>query len=251
VPVPGGERDKSAGVTDNAGGFASVTVVKRSIAVVDRQKSAGNRRIAVGSMSIAGGDLSVAGGGLSVDGGNRDVDAARRDCGRRGEPLERAQPSSNTSSIKLFAALTWLGRGNGARLSVDTNVFNARGRRPYRHRTAQPRLNDAEQPVVPPTPRHRPCLPYVSIMAVGWAQDGAVQDQIDATVDSAVKRARSRLAQGESLLACEECGEAIPEARRQALPGVRRCVPCQSEADRLDVHQSLYNRRGSKDSQLR
>jgi RNA polymerase-binding transcription factor DksA len=55
-------------------------------------------------------------------------------------------------------------------------------------------------------------------MAVGWAQDGAVQDQIDATVESAVKRARSRLAHGESLLACEECGEPIPEARRQALP---------------------------------
>jgi phage/conjugal plasmid C-4 type zinc finger TraR family protein len=88
-------------------------------------------------------------------------------------------------------------------------------------------------------------------MAVGWAQDGAVQDQIDATVDSAIKRARSRLAQGESLLLCEECSEPIPEARRQALPGVRRCVPCQSEADRLDAHQSLYNRRGSKDSQLK
>jgi phage/conjugal plasmid C-4 type zinc finger TraR family protein len=88
-------------------------------------------------------------------------------------------------------------------------------------------------------------------MAVGWAQDGAVQDQIDATVDSAVKRARSRLAQGESSLTCEECGEPIPEARRQALPGVRRCVPCQSEADQLDVHQGLYNRRGSKDSQLK
>ncbi|HEY6462989.1 MAG TPA: DksA/TraR family C4-type zinc finger protein [Polyangiaceae bacterium] len=88
-------------------------------------------------------------------------------------------------------------------------------------------------------------------MAVGWAQDGAVQDQIDATVDSAVKRARSRLAQGESLLTCEECGEAIPEARRKALPGVRKCVPCQSEADQLDVRQSLYNRRGSKDSQLK
>jgi phage/conjugal plasmid C-4 type zinc finger TraR family protein len=88
-------------------------------------------------------------------------------------------------------------------------------------------------------------------MAVGWAQDGAVQDQIDATVDSAVKRVRSRLAQGESLLACEECGESIPEARRRALPGVRTCVPCQSKADRLDVRQSLYNRRGSKDSQLK
>lgn len=78
-----------------------------------------------------------------------------------------------------------------------------------------------------------------------------MQDQIDATVDSAVKRARSRLAQGESLLTCEECGESIPEARRRALPGVRRCVPCQSEADGLDARQSLYNRRGSKDSQLK
>lgn len=94
-------------------------------------------------------------------------------------------------------------------------------------------------------------MPYVSVMAVGWAQDGAVQDQIDATVDSAVKRARSRLAQGESFLACEECGESIPEARRRALPGVRRCVLCQSEVDRFDVHQNLYNRRGSKDSQLK
>jgi len=52
-------------------------------------------------------------------------------------------------------------------------------------------------------------------------------------------------------VACEECGEPIPEARRQALPGVRRCVPCQSETDRRDVRQSLYNRRGSKDSQLK
>ena len=88
-------------------------------------------------------------------------------------------------------------------------------------------------------------------MAVGWAQDGAVQDQIDATVDGAVNRARSRLAQGESLLTCEECGEPIPEGRRRALPGVRRCVPCQSEADQRDVQPRLYNRRGSKDSQLK
>jgi phage/conjugal plasmid C-4 type zinc finger TraR family protein len=113
------------------------------------------------------------------------------------------------------------------------------------------KLNEAEQPAAPSRPRHHPFLPYVSTMAVGWAHDGAVQAQIDATVESAVKRARSRLAQGQSLFACEECGEPIPEARRQALPGVRRCVPCQSEADRLDVHQSLYNRRGSKDSQLK
>jgi RNA polymerase-binding transcription factor DksA len=47
------------------------------------------------------------------------------------------------------------------------------------------------------------------------------------------------------------CASVIPEARRRALPGVRKCVPCQSEADRLDARQSLYNRRGSKDSQLK
>ena len=75
-------------------------------------------------------------------------------------------------------------------------------------------------------------------MAGGWAKDGAVQDQIDASVDDAVKRARSRLPRGESLLECEECGEAIPEARRQAVPGVRLCVNCQSELDQAESAQA-------------
>jgi len=88
-------------------------------------------------------------------------------------------------------------------------------------------------------------------MAGGWSRDGAVQEQIDASVESEVARARSRLASGESLLLCEECEELIPEARRHAVPGVRRCVSCQTEADEQDRRESLYNRRGSKDSQLR
>lgn len=89
-------------------------------------------------------------------------------------------------------------------------------------------------------------------MAVGWARDGAVQEQIDATVASEVARARSRLAgAGESLVHCEDCDEEIPAARRRAVPGVRRCVTCQEEADREDRRASLYNRRGSKDSQLK
>jgi phage/conjugal plasmid C-4 type zinc finger TraR family protein len=88
-------------------------------------------------------------------------------------------------------------------------------------------------------------------MAVGWAQDGAVQEQIDASVDDAVNRARLALGKGESLAHCEECGEDIPEARRRAVPGARRCVVCQSEADRRYVDHSPYNRRGSKDSQLK
>ena len=89
-------------------------------------------------------------------------------------------------------------------------------------------------------------------MAVGWSRDGAEQEQIDATVESAVELARSRLPDGESLTHCEECGEAIPEARRKAIPGVRYCVKCQSELERdLKKADSLYNRKGSKDSQLK
>ncbi len=88
-------------------------------------------------------------------------------------------------------------------------------------------------------------------MAGGFAKDGAVQDQIDATVEDAVKRARDRLPHGESLTNCEECGNAIPAARREAVPGVRLCVPCQAEQDKKTVNVSGYNRRGSKDSQLR
>ncbi|WP_024562202.1 DksA/TraR family C4-type zinc finger protein [Franconibacter helveticus 513] len=88
-------------------------------------------------------------------------------------------------------------------------------------------------------------------MASGWANDGAVQDQIDSTVEDAVARARRDLPTGESLEFCELCDEPIPEARRKAIPGVRLCVNCQQKQD--DHHQrfSPYNRRGSKDSQLR
>jgi len=88
-------------------------------------------------------------------------------------------------------------------------------------------------------------------MAKGWAGEDAAQDQIDATVEDAVRRARSRLPAGPSLSHCEACGEAIPEARRAAVPGVRLCLPCQEERDREAGSFSGYNRRGSKDSQLR
>ena len=88
-------------------------------------------------------------------------------------------------------------------------------------------------------------------MAGGWSKDGAIQDQIDASVEDAVKEARARLSRGESLKYCEDCGEEIPKARREALPGIRRWVQCQELADDRDEQQSLFNRRGSKDSQLR
>lgn len=88
-------------------------------------------------------------------------------------------------------------------------------------------------------------------MAGGFAKDGAVQDQIDATIEDAVKHARGQLPSGESLKNCEECDAAIPEARREAIQGVRLCVACQEELDKENKKTSGYNRRGSKDSQLR
>jgi phage/conjugal plasmid C-4 type zinc finger TraR family protein len=88
-------------------------------------------------------------------------------------------------------------------------------------------------------------------MAVGWSRDGAVQEQIDATVESGVQLAKSRLPEGEGLTHCEECEVAIPEARRKALPGVRYCVRCQSEIEKKQKAATLYNRRGNKDSQLK
>ncbi len=88
-------------------------------------------------------------------------------------------------------------------------------------------------------------------MATGWAGDGAVNEQIDATVKDAVERARSRLPQGPGLTHCAECGANIPAARRAAVPGVRLCLTCQQVADATAAGVPGYNRRGSKDSQLR
>lgn len=88
-------------------------------------------------------------------------------------------------------------------------------------------------------------------MAGGWSRDGAVQDQIDASLEDAIALARSRLPEGDSLTYCEECENEIPEARRLAVPGVRLCVNCQTELDKQQTTLSSFNRRASKDSQLR
>jgi phage/conjugal plasmid C-4 type zinc finger TraR family protein len=88
-------------------------------------------------------------------------------------------------------------------------------------------------------------------MATGWAGDGAVQDQIDATIKDGVSRAKSKLPTGPSLTHCANCGKEIPEARRTAIPGVKLCVACQEEEDKEAAQFAGYNRRGSKDSQLR
>lgn len=83
-------------------------------------------------------------------------------------------------------------------------------------------------------------------MAVGWSRDGAVQEQIDATVEAEIELARKRLPAGDSLTHCEECDVAIPEARRKAMPGVRYCVACQSEVEKIRRQQRSIIEGGAK-----
>ncbi len=89
-------------------------------------------------------------------------------------------------------------------------------------------------------------------MAGGWARDGAVNEQIEASISDELQRmqAKKRLV-GDSLTHCAECEEPIPERRRQALPGVKLCIECQSERDARPEMRGGINRRGSKDSQLK
>ena len=89
-------------------------------------------------------------------------------------------------------------------------------------------------------------------MAGGWAPDGAVNEQIEASIQDELARMKARKALvGESLEECAECGEDIPEARRVALPGVKLCIECQNERDGRVKMRGGINRRGSKDSQLK
>jgi phage/conjugal plasmid C-4 type zinc finger TraR family protein len=87
-------------------------------------------------------------------------------------------------------------------------------------------------------------------MASGWAPDGAVQDQIDDSITDAVRLARARLPSGPGEIECQICGEEIPLARRQAMPGATTCVDCQSGLDKRPVAGGI-NRRASKDSLLK
>ncbi|WP_164661068.1 DksA/TraR family C4-type zinc finger protein [Tropicibacter sp. Alg240-R139] len=89
-------------------------------------------------------------------------------------------------------------------------------------------------------------------MAGGWARDGAVGEQIEASISDELARMKQRGApQGESRTHCAECEEPIPEKRRLALPGVKLCIDCQQERDGAFQARAGINRRGSKDSQLK
>ena len=91
-------------------------------------------------------------------------------------------------------------------------------------------------------------------MAGGWARDDAVNDQIEVSTKEAIERARLRAAaarNGPSAEFCVECDEPIPQARRDAIPGVQLCVDCQSGRDKARRPAGGINRRASKDSQLK
>lgn len=86
-------------------------------------------------------------------------------------------------------------------------------------------------------------------MAVGFVNDDGINKTIESTVLNGIDFARSNLYYGESEQYCIDCDEEIPEKRRIVLKGVKRCVKCQSKVD--NSYKEYYNRRGSKDSQLR
>lgn len=89
-------------------------------------------------------------------------------------------------------------------------------------------------------------------MAGGWARDGAVSEQIEASISDELARMQAQKRPvGESLTHCAECEEPIPEKRRFALPGVKLCLDCQQERDGAFKARGGINRRGSKDSQLK
>lgn len=86
----------------------------------------------------------------------------------------------------------------------------------------------------------------------GWGGEDNFQETIQATVDDAVDWARLELhirESQESELYCEDCGNEIPIQRRLASKGCTRCVKCQGSHD--VTTRPYYNRRGSKDSQIR
>lgn len=89
-------------------------------------------------------------------------------------------------------------------------------------------------------------------MAGGWAKDGAVGEQIEASINDELARMKARAVPvGQSLTHCAECEEPIPEARRRALPGVKLCLDCVQDRERSFQARPGINRRGSKDSQLK
>lgn len=59
-----------------------------------------------------------------------------------------------------------------------------------------------------------------------------LNDFTDAAIEAHLAGRQRR--SGPSAYRCEECGDAIPEARRQAEPGTQHCTDCKSYLERLN-----------------
>ncbi len=54
---------------------------------------------------------------------------------------------------------------------------------------------------------------------------------VDRSTQAAVAAARAAVAAGPAARECDKCGDEIPQARREAVPGARLCVECLTEAE--------------------
>lgn len=86
-------------------------------------------------------------------------------------------------------------------------------------------------------------------MASGFGSVDNFQETIQATLDNGIDFARAQLPTGESEAYCLDCSNEIPEPRRLAMKGCKYCITCQVKYE--STFNSGYNRRASKDSQLR
>lgn len=89
-------------------------------------------------------------------------------------------------------------------------------------------------------------------MVGGCSKDGAVSEQIEASINDELARMQARkVPLGSSLSHCAECKEQISEQRRLAVVEVKLCLDCVRERETQHQNRVGINRRGSKESQLK
>ncbi len=75
-------------------------------------------------------------------------------------------------------------------------------------------------------------------MASGWANDDAVNEQINSTIEDAIARARGEIPRGESPDECEECG--APHTASPSGSHSRRALMYSLSAGERFTKTSLY-----------
>lgn len=53
--------------------------------------------------------------------------------------------------------------------------------------------------------------------------------------EKAITYQQSKMLQGDSAYECEDCGEPIPEPRRLAVKGVKKCIDCQTIKEKREI----------------